>query len=325
MNAQMMFNGGLDLDMNMLRSAGFDWVLQQFPWEVLEKQKGEFDWGQSDAILEVADRYGVNVMVRLDRPPAWAAPRSPGVHSGPPTNLADYGDFAAAVATRYRGRIQAYQIWNEPNLWSEWGGKGKVSAEQYVALLKVAYERVKAADPKAVVVGANLTPTDTQDRASAIDDVTYLQQFYAAGGGKYCDVIGAHGAGYNHAPDAAPGSDPEHPQPSFYFRRIEQLRAVMEKHGDRGKQMWLTEFGWTSDTVNKDYRWFAVDEKTRAQYLVRAFEMGRDLPWIGVMFLWNFNFVTMSPHEDEKGFWSIINRDHTGRDAYTLLSAMPKT
>lgn len=324
MNAQLLFNGGLELDLRMIQSLGFNWVLQQFPWEVLEKQKGAFDWAQTDAIVDTADRFQVNVVARLDRPPAWAAPRPAGVNSSPPTNLEDYGNFAAAVASRYRGRIQAYQIWDEPNLWTEWGGKGKVKAEEYVALLKVAYERIKAVDPKAVIIGANLSPTDTQDAASAIDDLTYLQQFYAAGGAKYCDVIGAHGAGYNHAPDAAIGSDSAHPQPSFYFRRIEQLREVMEKNGDKGKQIWLTEFGWTSDNVNKDYMWFAVDEKTKGAYLVKAFEMGKAYPWMGVMFLWNFNFVAMSPPNDEKGFWSIINRDHTGRDAFTLLQAMPK-
>ena len=43
----------------------------------------------------------------------WAGP--------PPQNTDDYVDFLAATAARYKGRIAAYQIWNEPNLAREWG------------------------------------------------------------------------------------------------------------------------------------------------------------------------------------------------------------
>ena len=34
---------------------------------------------------------------------------------------------------------------------------------------------------------------------------------------------------------------------SFYFRRIEEQRAIMEKYGDGPKQMWVTEYGGAAD------------------------------------------------------------------------------
>ena len=324
MNANFLFNGGTDADMRQLRDAGFSAFLQLFPWKLLEPQPGRYDWSQADAIVGAAERHGLNVIARIDQQPAWAAANPPGVQSGPPADMAALGRFLTAMAQRYQGRIAAYQVWNEPNLWYEWGGKGKMSAAGYVGMLKVAYPAIKGADPRAVVIAGDLTPTGVNDGQTAVDDLTYLRQMYAAGARPYFDVLGAHAAGYNHAPEAALGSDPAHPHHSFYFRRIEELRAVMEQQGDAGKQMWLTEFGWTTDTVNPDYRWYAVDERTQADYLVRAYQMGRQYPWMGVMSLWNFNFAWMAAPGDEKAYWSVMNPDHSPRPAYLALARMAK-
>ena len=59
-----------------------------------------------------------------------------------------WGDYCGAIATRYAGRIAAYQIWNEPNLAREWGGHSP-SAGEYVELLRVCSEAIRAADPQA--------------------------------------------------------------------------------------------------------------------------------------------------------------------------------
>ena len=45
---------------------------------------------------------------------------------------------------------------------------------------------------------------------------------------------------------------------SFYFKRVLDLRNVMEQNGEGGKKVWLTEFGWTStpaDQVVKGYEY----------------------------------------------------------------------
>lgn len=324
MSATFLFNGGMDADMDQITSASFTTFLQQFPWKLLEPGPGQYDWSQSDAIVAASARHGLNVIARVDEQPGWIAANGPGVISTPPPNVQDYANFLSAMATRYKGQILAYQIWNEPNLWYEWGGHGKMSASGYTALLKAAYAAIKAADPKAVVIAGNLTPTGVNDGNVAIDDLTFLQQMYQAGAKPYFDVLGAHAAGYGHAPGAALGSDPAHPDHSFYFRRIEELRNIMVLNGDSGKQMWLTEFGWTIDNVNPDYSWYHVDEQTQAAYLVQAYQLGKTYPWMGMMSVWNFNFAWMSPPPDEKSYWSIMNPDHTPRQAYASLQAMPK-
>ena len=62
-------------------------------------------------------------------------------------NAAHFADFLAAVATRYKGRIQAYQIWNEPNLAREWG-RQRPDPAGYARMLKTAYSAIKGIDPQ---------------------------------------------------------------------------------------------------------------------------------------------------------------------------------
>src|SRR3712207_9087721 len=67
------------------------------------------------------------------------------------------------------------------------------------------------------------------------------------------------------------------------FRSVEDLRAVMERNGDAGKQIWLLEFGWTTDRVHPAYAWFAVAPETQGAYLVGAYQWAAEnwAPWIG--------------------------------------------
>src|SRR5438132_1581089 len=116
----------------------------------------------------------------VTRPPAANATSSvkntaaPSCHSddpgkdliqGPPKDLQDYANFVRAVASRYKGRIRAYEIWNEPNLAREWCGKPP-SGKEYVQLLKLAYETIKAADPTAWIISAGLSPTTRNDNVA---------------------------------------------------------------------------------------------------------------------------------------------------------------
>ena len=108
--------------------------------------------------------------------------------------------------------------------------------------------------------------------------------------------------------------------PSFYFRRVEQLREIMVAHGDADKQIWLMEFGWTTDRIHESYAWYATDEATKAELIVRAFQYAREKwsPWIGVMALWTVADPNWGP-QDEQVWWSITNPDGTVRPAYDRL------
>ena len=149
-------------------------------------------------------------------------------------------------------------------------------------------------------------------------------------------MLGAHPGSNLNPPDTLWPSNPgpgcalgnqwcDHP--SFYFRRIEGLRQVMEANGDSAKQMWLTEFGWTTANAAPGYGYGQyVTEQNQADYLVRAFQKGQtDYPWMGVMSVWNLNLWNKTQNDsDEKSPWSVLTRNLSPRPSYTALQNMPK-
>lgn len=334
-------------DLEMIRDAGFGWVKQGFAWREIEGTgKGQFDWDVTDRLVaQVESVGGLHLIARLDNDPTWATgqvyPNDQDIIMSPPQNLQDFGDYCSAVATRYRGRIPAYQVWNEPNLGREWGGSAP-SPAGYVELLKACYGAIKQADPDAFVISAGLAPTTRSDNV-AMPDTDFLKQMYAAGAQQYFDVLGAHGAGYKAPPEKDPGevaADPNYhnqgdpncpgdPCRIYGFRHIEDLRQIMVDHGDGDKQVVVLEFGWTMDErPNSPYAWHSVTEEQQADYFVRAYQYAKEhwQPWIGVMSLIYMPSVEWT-EEDEQYWWSIALPNYPQfypRKAYRDLAVMDK-
>ena len=116
--------------LELLRAAGVSWIRQELPWEQIEPVArgqtvdpnfGGSTWAKFDDIVDRASALGMHLVLRLDTSPRWALPADAPDGLSPPLEYADYWDFVGQVAARYRGRVAAYQIWNEPNLTSEWG------------------------------------------------------------------------------------------------------------------------------------------------------------------------------------------------------------
>jgi polysaccharide biosynthesis protein PslG len=311
-------------DLTKATSAGFGWHKTLFQWRHIEGQaKGVFDWTESDRVVRASEQAGIKIIARLDFQPDWA--RADRAHNGPPDNYQDFADFVFAFVSRYKagsphGRVDAIEIWNEPNLAREWGDK-RPSAAEYTQLLKLSYQAAKRADPSVTVVTAGLTPTGTWNDEAVPDDI-YLQQMYDLGAKAYFDVLGAHGAGFKAPPSMSPDAVAANPAYGghrfFTFRRVEDLRAIMERNGDASKQIWLLEFGWTSDEVHPEYAWHSVTEEQKAQYIVEAFRWAHDhwSPWIGVMALWNLPAPDWTTAREEY-WWSVANTDGSDRPAYS--------
>jgi len=316
-------------DVDMIKAAGLQWIKLTVPWRSVEAScKGCIDWDELDRVMLIASQAGLKVLARVDHPPAWA--RAVPAENGPPDDPYDYADFVGEMARRYangspKGTINAIQIWNEPNLSREWGGTGvepiidRRAAVNYMSLLRQSYQEIKAKDPTKIVVSAGLSPTGTND-GTAIDDITYLEWLYDNDLDEYSDAIGAHGPGYGSAPEADRLSNPAFPHDSFYFRRIEQVHDLMVRKGDVNKQVWVLEFGWTTDTVHPDRSFYAVTPEVQADYIVRAYKFAKAnwSPWVGPMFVWNMRDPTWTP-DNEQLWWSIINADGTPRPAYTAI------
>ncbi|MHB1130773.1 MAG: cellulase family glycosylhydrolase [Chloroflexota bacterium] len=313
----------------LVQSAGFGWVKYQLIWNDSERQQGQYDWLDSDShannIVSAAERAGVKLLLRVDTPPDWAnggaGPQTP------PSNPDDYGRFLRALATAFRGRIHAYEIWNEPNLAWEWGNRSPSPAE-YTALLKAAYNGIKAGDPGAMVVTAGLASTGGAGDA-AMNDVDFIRGMYDSGARGYFDALGSHPYGFSSAPEYLWGANIN------FFRRAEAQRQVMLDYGDAGRQVWATEFGWLLNPADfgascpgwPGRDWQMVPPQTQANYLVRAYDYAYDnWPWMGPMFLFNLDF-SVAPWYDECNvmrWYSVVNQNQSPRPAYTALQNMAK-
>jgi hypothetical protein len=304
---------------------GFNWVKQQVLWRDVEPSKGVYNWGELDKVVQAANRRGIRVLFSVLRSPSWAANHA----DSPPRNFNDFGDFVAALASRYRGRGMAYEIWNEQNLKREWLDYS-LNACQYVDLLRIAYGRIKAADPYAIVVSGGLAPTGYDDPSVAIPDRTYLSAMYACGIRGWFDALGAHPSGYNNPPDAdwrywqdPPTGFKGHP--SFFFRAtMEDYRDIMLTYGDGERRIWITEFGWAVGTPLPGYEYAADNtEEERAAWLVKAYQMCKTWGFVGVASLWNLNFRIIAPGT-EQALFGILNAGYSPTLSYQALRDMPK-
>lgn len=294
---------------------GFDTVVQVFPWRDLNGLPDHYAWEASDYMVRVAQQAGLHLIVRLDMPPAWA--RREGAV---PFDLAAYADFVTAVGQRYRGYIAGYIIWNEPNLAAEWSRSGGdlemhwlrfdgqvADPADYVGVLGVAYRRIKAQDPDALVITAGLAPTnETSPRAR--DDRDFLRAMLAAGAGDCFDVLGVHAYGFGQHPEAE-----EAVQTGLDLGRIAVWQNILAEY-NVAKPLWVTELGYTIGQGNQPW----VTPEQQADYLSAALgRIAQEWSFVELVTVWNLVYGR-SP-EDEISGYSLLNPDGSPRPGYYRL------
>ena len=322
-----------DRSLQMIADAGFKWIRQQFPWYDLEiSGKGNFQdcrnaqngpcidaWAKYDNIVDLAEQHGIGLLVRLEAPPKWAQ-STPGDFS-PPSNPGDFGDYVAAVAARYKGRIKFYQIWNEPNNYPEWGEQS-VNPEAFTALLCEAYRRIKAVDPEAGVIAPALSPTISLDPGpgslTGLNDFIFLQRMYDAGAGRCFDIMSAQAYGLFTGP-----TDQRMRPRNVNFSRPMYIRDIMVKNGDAQKPIWISEMNWNvvPDSV-ADKRFGQVTLEQQAEYLPLAYDrIRREWPWVGVAFTWFFKQATDAGQDQAKYYFRLVEPDFTPMPVYDSIKA----
>lgn len=224
------------------------WRTWHVNWADIEEQQGHFDFSLLDKYVGWSQEHHTEIMMHLSYTPHWAsstpdAPTDvevtnpPGL-SGPPRDMENWRNFVRTVATRYKGKIHTWELWNEPNRPQSWNG----SVDTLVAMARDAYTILKQIDPSCTVV----SPAATETKG-----VAFLDSFLGKGGGKYADVIGYHFyVGSNTPPEAM-------------VALIDSVKAVMAKHGLASKPLWDTEAGWLGNTM--------LPPETGAAWLARAF------------------------------------------------------
>ena len=295
--------------LDRLAAAGVRWVRMDVGWDGIEDlAKGARNpWylGMIDRCVNEANLRGIKVLATLWLTPRWA--NGGASNRTAPTNPQDYADFARWAAAHFRGRIAAWEVWNEPDPHQAfWIG----TTSQYVSLLRAAYPAFKAGDPAAPVLLGG--PSSNDD--------SWIRQVYSLGAKGSFDILATHP--YQGQADAPP----EHADDGnrWWFTHLPAVRRVMEDYGDAAKPIWFTEFGWSTHTnTSTTPVWeLGVTPQQQADYALRAWRYTRDnYPYVPVMFWYKERANPTSTNAHQEGY-GLLDPTLTPRPIYTALQTL---
>ena len=247
---------------------GATWIKGEFHlWEMVEPEKGAFDWTKMDERVRCLDEVGIHYLPYLYGTPKWASatPDNKNFDLSWPTNLEDWSNYVYTVVNRYKASINTWEVWGEPN--------AVISKEEllgYFNVHKTAYLAAKKADPQVRIVGPCFQGFDR----------SWFESQIKLGLLDYTDIVSWHIYTAANSPESV-----------NLEKRLKEFVKIVRDAG--GKQpIWNTESGyWTAERITTApvpknilaeligkqdpvYYWnhwlkHALDEWTAANYNVR--------------------------------------------------------
>lgn len=285
------------------------WVRVDINWSSIEEEQSQLNWDYPDAVFEQAGAHGMKVMAVLAFSPGWAnasttIPWAPTSHARP-DDPASFANFAHVAAQRYAAKgVGAWEIWNEPNTRKFW--RPNADAGQYGDLFRAATDAIRKVDSRATVLIGGLAPLP-DEAGAGIAPTEYLEQLYASGTAQLADGVAVHPYTF---PDLPLDS---HRQPVGAFGDLPALHAVMERHGDGRKKVWVTEFGAPTGTGPT-----AVSEKDQTLTLVQARQQVARWEWAGPLLYYELVDGGTDPSDVEKNF-GVLREDLSPKPAADAL------
>jgi hypothetical protein len=221
-----------DKQFALMRKTGVRTARRVFSWAAAQPEQGQPpNFAETDALVARAARNDIEILPIVMYTPVWARTSADDVAS-PPRSNGDYVAFLSALVARYgpsgsfwqehaeiaKRPLRVWQIWNEPQLPYQWGDKEWETS--YGKLLNAAHDALEKADPgsKVVLAGATNFAWDA------------LESLYDKGNikGKF-DIAALH---------------PYTGSAGRVVKAAQLFRAVLKKHGDGRKPVWITELAW---------------------------------------------------------------------------------
>lgn len=312
--------------LDLVKASGAGMTRVDVGWASLQQDgpNGYSSWylGKLDRMVAAADARGVQLLLTFMNSPCWAstAPDSlkqgcagswwdRGVMGYAPSNPQAYARALAFLAARYGTKVAAWEVWNEPNHPDFF--KASDQATAYARLLKAAYPAVKAANPRAVVVGGSLSQSDH----------AFAQRLYDLGVKGYFDAFAVH----PYSDDVSP-LDPRSTIDARYsfIRGVPAIRNVMLRNGD-SRPIWLTESGWSTSTLRTPDHWRnGVSEATQATFMRQQAQLIARWPYVKVN-IW-FNLLDAGGDRTDKySNCGLLRADGTAKPAFAAFRGAAAT
>ncbi len=217
--------------LELARAVGATWVRLHDvsvvgKWAVAEPERDRWEFHDQD--INDARAAGLAVLGMLDGAPGWIATKPRPEYYWSWFNIPDrpdgterWSNYVRTVVSHYRGRIDQWEVWNEP--WGRWYLEAGGTPERFAELMKAAWREAKAANPSALVVGVD-TYAGQDDR--------WTRPVLAAAGTACYDVFSFH----DYSDELYGGPQPK---PSAYVAHYRDLQQVV----GAARPQWNTEGG----------------------------------------------------------------------------------
>lgn len=255
---QASHNGNsVDGILNLVSDIGSDWVRDELRWGWgMETVKGEVHMPRINW-TDDASEEGVNNLVILGYGNTIYNPENVEDELGiyiPTVDYKEYFDafinYVRLVATECKGKVKAYEIWNEPNQkdfnYQIAQNRYSYTASDYFELLKAAHDTIKEIDPDAKIVGGSFLIGGTVTSG-------WMEELFKSGAGDYMDAFSFHVYTYKDG-------DAEMAMRAAYDR----VEKVLDDNRFTG-EVWLTETGYYSGTAD-----CSVSEQEQASLVIRS-------------------------------------------------------
>jgi hypothetical protein len=257
-------------------------------------------FSEMDQIVGLAAQRGLTVLPTVIFAPNWDASKPPVGAISVPKRTGPYANFVSALVHRYgpngsfwathspKIAVRMWEIWNEPNIFHFWFPHPFLPS--YIGLLRAAHNAIRRADPGAKVVLAGM-PNFSWKQLGNI--------YKIKGAGALFDVVALH---------------PYTKNPQGVITIAQNVRAVMNAHGDLHKPILVDEISWPSSqgqtTHNIGYD-FVTTPAGQAAKLAQVIPLlGKNRVKLGLI---GFDYYTWAGIEDKNG----LAFDFSGLERFT--------
>ncbi|SNV22493.1 Beta-xylosidase [Dermatophilus congolensis] len=294
--------GQLEHDLDRVAASGVKWLRFDVPWSQISWEPGQADWARFDRIVEGARARGLRPLGVLSTMAPYARPAGTDYRYAPRTasERKAFAGFAKQAAARYKGKINHWEIWNEPNLDQAWSPTPSPAA--YVELLRATTPAIKSVNPAAITIAGG---TGGATGAPDITPIDWYTGVYAQKPQGLFDALAVH-----------PYSDLRYGW-GGEMSTAPIIRAIMDKNGDANKEIWATEAGFPT---GGQYR---TTENDAARMMRESHAAWTKIRKHGPLFWYTLTDTSDPTSEGHFGFYRLNGTAKPALAVLTALNAQP--